>query len=356
MAFTVRDFHDLVKLLSEHPEWREELRALLLTPEILSMPQLLRELGEKVDRLAAAHLRAEERLSRLEERFSRLEEKVAELAEAQIRAEERLSRLEERVAELAEAQIRTEERLARLGERVAELVEAQIRAEERLSRLEERVAELVEAHLRAEKRLSRLEERVAELAEAQIRAEERLSRLEERVAELAEAQARTEKVLAELAGRMTTLVEAQRRTEADVADLKGMTLELRYRDRAPAYFAKILRRARLLSDSELMELLDSEKAREALSEEEREDLLLADLILWGRRKSDDAEVYLVGEVSWVVDCGDVERARRRADLLGRLGVTTIPVVAGRTLTEEADQLAREKKVLRFLDGGFYYPN
>lgn len=314
MAFTVRDFHDLVKLLSEHPEWREELRALLLTPEILSMPQLLRELGEKVDRLAAAHLRAEERLSRLEERFSRLEEKVAELAEAQIRAEERLSRLEERVAELAEAQIRTEERLARLEERVAELVEAQIRAEERLSRLEERVAEL------------------------------------------AEAQARTEKVLAELAGRMTTLVEAQRRTEADVADLKGMTLELRYRDRAPAYFAKILRRARLLSDSELMELLDSEKAREALSEEEREDLLLADLILWGRRKSDGAEVYLVGEVSWVVDCGDVERARRRADLLGRLGVTTIPVVAGRTLTEEADQLAREKKVLRFLDGGFYYPN
>jgi len=310
----VRDFHDLVKLLSEHPEWREELRALLLTPEILSMPQLLRELGEKVDRLAAAHLRAEERLSRLEERFSRLEEKVAELAEAQIRAEERLSRLEERVAELAEAQIRTEERLARLEERVAELVEAQIRAEERLSRLEERVAEL------------------------------------------AEAQARTEKVLAELAGRMTTLVEAQRRTEADVADLKGMTLELRYRDRAPAYFAKILRRARLLSDSELMELLDSEKAREALSEEEREDLLLADLILWGRRKSDGAEVYLVGEVSWVVDCGDVERARRRADLLGRLGVTTIPVVAGRTLTEEADQLAREKKVLRFLDGGFYYPN
>ena len=272
MAFTVRDFHDLVRLLSEHPEWREELRALLLTPEILSMPQLLRELGEKVDRLAAAHLRAEERLSRLEERFFRLEEKVAELAEAQIRAEERLSRLEERVAELAEAQ------------------------------------------------------------------------------------ARTEKVLAELAGRMTTLVEAQRRTEADVADLKGMTLELRYRDRAPAYFAKILRRARLLSDSELMELLDSEKAREALSEEEREDLLLADLILWGRRKSDGAEVYLVGEVSWVVDCGDVERARRRADLLGRLGVTAIPVVAGRTLTEEADQLAREKKVLRFLDGGFYYPN
>lgn len=38
MAFTVRDFHDLVKLLSEHPEWREELRALLLSLELLSLP------------------------------------------------------------------------------------------------------------------------------------------------------------------------------------------------------------------------------------------------------------------------------------------------------------------------------
>lgn len=47
-------------------------------------------------------------------------------------------------------------------------------------------------------------------------------------------------------------MEAQRRTEADVADLKGMALELRYWDRAPAFFAKILRRARLLSDPELV--------------------------------------------------------------------------------------------------------
>ncbi|MGC8963577.1 MAG: hypothetical protein ACP5LK_06455 [Candidatus Bipolaricaulaceae bacterium] len=257
MAFTVRDFQDLVRLLREHPEWREELRALLLSAELLSLPELVRGLGEKLDRLSAA----------------------------QLKAEERLARLEELVAELAQAQARTEERLA----------------------------------------------------------------------ELAHAQARTEAALERLTATMTTLVEAQRRTEADVGELKGISLELRWRERAPAYLAKLLRRARLIPDSELMELLDSEKVRSLLSEEEREDLLLADFVVWGRRKADEGEVYLVGEVSWVVDCADVERARRRADLFSRLGITAFPVVAGRTITEEADHLARERKVLRFLDG-IYHPD
>jgi hypothetical protein len=31
MTFELRDFQDLVRLLREHPDWREELRALLLT-------------------------------------------------------------------------------------------------------------------------------------------------------------------------------------------------------------------------------------------------------------------------------------------------------------------------------------
>ena len=34
MAFTVTDFNDLVKLLSQHPEWQAELRRLMLSGEL----------------------------------------------------------------------------------------------------------------------------------------------------------------------------------------------------------------------------------------------------------------------------------------------------------------------------------
>ena len=69
MAFTVRDFRDLVELLEQHPEWRAELRRLVLTEELLTLPQLIRDLVD-----AQQHT---------EQRLERLEVTVQALAEAQ---------------------------------------------------------------------------------------------------------------------------------------------------------------------------------------------------------------------------------------------------------------------------------
>ncbi|MFN8489835.1 MAG: hypothetical protein U0350_19775 [Caldilineaceae bacterium] len=52
MAFTVREFHDLVELLEKEPAWRAEVRRLVLTEDILGLPQALRNLAETVDRFA----------------------------------------------------------------------------------------------------------------------------------------------------------------------------------------------------------------------------------------------------------------------------------------------------------------
>lgn len=79
MAFTVKDFQDLIQLLSERPDWREELRRTLLSDDFLALPGLVRELAEAQ--------------KRTEERLTRLEQVVAELAEAQKRTEARLEHL-----------------------------------------------------------------------------------------------------------------------------------------------------------------------------------------------------------------------------------------------------------------------
>jgi DNA repair ATPase RecN len=121
MAFLVQDLHDLIGLLEQHPEWRAEIRRLVLTEELLSLPQIVRDLGE-------AQRRTEQRVEELAEAQRRTEQRVEELAEAQ-------RRTEQRVEELAEAQRRTEQR-------VAELVEAQYRTEQRVSRLQSDVGEL----------------------------------------------------------------------------------------------------------------------------------------------------------------------------------------------------------------------
>ena len=72
MAFTVEDYRDLVQLLSERPEWRSELRQLLLSDELLALPEIVRGLAE-------AQQRAEEQLSEIKTAMQHLTEQVAEL-------------------------------------------------------------------------------------------------------------------------------------------------------------------------------------------------------------------------------------------------------------------------------------
>jgi hypothetical protein len=107
MAFTVRDFHDLIGILEQHPEWRADLRRLVLTEELLSLPQIVHDLAE-------AQQRTEQRVEELAEAQRRTEQRLADLVAAQ-------QRTEQRVEELAEAQRRTEQRIGRLQDDVGDL-------------------------------------------------------------------------------------------------------------------------------------------------------------------------------------------------------------------------------------------
>ncbi len=52
MAFTVEDFEDLQRLLAEHPEWRAQLRPLILGDEFLQVPERLNRIDERLDRIS----------------------------------------------------------------------------------------------------------------------------------------------------------------------------------------------------------------------------------------------------------------------------------------------------------------
>ena len=259
MGFTVKEFHDLIRLLRRRPEWREELRSIILTDEILSLPKIVREI--------AAH--------------------VEELAKAQ-------KRTEERVGELAKGQ-------------------------------------------------DELRRTVEELAEAQRRTEERVNGLAARVEELAEAQRKTEEVVAKMSKTLNRLM-------VDVAELKGINLERMYRERPYAYFSGLIRRARLLTDEELRDLLEEAVEKGALSDEEAKNISLSDLVVQGKLKETEEEVYLVVEVSWTIGTEDVERAKERAGMLSKLGVRVLPVVAGKGIAGEAVEVARSEGVCWLLDG------
>lgn len=106
----------------------------------------------------------------------------------------------------------------------------------------------------------------------------------------------------------------------------------------------------MLTVEELAALLDEAVARGALSEAEAEDVTWADLVVRGQRRKDGTEVYLVVEIAWGIGPQDVERAAHRAALLTRVGMPTLPVVAGKTITDEATRLAQARQVWQLTDG------
>jgi hypothetical protein len=51
MPFTADEFHDLIRLVEAHPEWRTELRRLVLTDELLALPEQVGVLTEQMTAL-----------------------------------------------------------------------------------------------------------------------------------------------------------------------------------------------------------------------------------------------------------------------------------------------------------------
>jgi len=86
MAFTVNDLQDLIALLAEKPEWRAQLRPLILGDEFDRLPAIMEELAE-------AQQRTEVSLNALTGRIDVLGVRLEELAEAQKRTEARVEEL-----------------------------------------------------------------------------------------------------------------------------------------------------------------------------------------------------------------------------------------------------------------------
>lgn len=175
-------------------------------------------------------------------------------------------------------------------------------------------------------------------------------RTDQRLAELAEAQRHTERQLQELVGAHKQLEQRVAVLEDRVGDLLGRDLERQYRERAHAYFQRILKAVRLPDLLELQQALDEAVRAGRITEDEKYDLLLADVLVQGRYG--DQEAYLVVEVSGELRLHDVDRAARRAEILRRAtGVLTVAAVAGRRFAPGAAEAeARKQGVWRVLDG------
>jgi hypothetical protein len=262
----------ILELLRTDPEFREEVRRLVLTDELLALPSKFDQLVAVVRELAEIQRQQSEQIRSLMEAQKRTEEQVRVLAEAQRRTEEQLQRQAEQIQALAEAQRRTEEQLQRQAEQVRALTETQRRTEEQLQALTQQVSALVAAQ----------------------------SRMEE---------------------AFQWLINWQR---GEMGRREGERYERHVIRRAPILFngGEGGSPYEPMIQQRLASMLSREQ-REQLFHDEEGDPFLADLIWWK-----DGQVAVV-EISLQVDGYDVIRASRRAQTLRNASIQAIGVVIGR---------------------------
>ncbi|TFE67122.1 hypothetical protein [Methylacidiphilum caldifontis] len=357
MPITVEDISELIRLLREHPEWKERLRRELfpedlvinseifleVTAEIRSILRRLTEIQEKTEQRLNALAEAQEKT---EQRLNALATRVEELAKAQEKTEQRLNAL-------AEAQEKTEQRLNALAMRVEELAKAQEKTEQRLNALAMRVEELAKAQEKTEQRLNALAMRVEELAKAQEKTEQRLNALTQRVEELAEAQKKTEQTLHEF---MEITNKRLLILERDMGELKKSNLESRIKLFPGSYLGVFLKKAKLFDPSDIAGILN----------EDHEELTRADALVEGITKYNQGKkILVVVESSWRAHAHDIERVLNRTKILLKYCKPVIPVVYSEqnpdeTVVKKAEEskvvLLTKSKSLYWKDPIIYWEN
>ena len=115
---TVNDISDLVRILRDNPEWLHAIRELVLTEELIRLPETVARLTETVQELARD---TNDQFRIVNARLGRLETDVAELKSGQERLEAGQERLEADVAELKSGQERLEGEQARTNRRLDQM-------------------------------------------------------------------------------------------------------------------------------------------------------------------------------------------------------------------------------------------
>ena len=117
MSFEVTDFRDFLQVLDSHPEWQRDLRRVVLTDDLLAVPESLRRL----ERLHA-------------ERMADLDQRLLKLFAAQERNTVHLAELDRHVAEL-------DQHMAELDRHMAALVTGMAKTDAKMAKLVGQVLE-----------------------------------------------------------------------------------------------------------------------------------------------------------------------------------------------------------------------
>ncbi len=144
MGITLADLPELLRLLEQHPEWREALRLVLLGEELTTLPQLMRQLIETQREIVEAQNRHEQQIAQLIEIQRQQAVRMDQMAEEQQRHSREIAEIRAILAEVLEVQNRHSQEIADIRAILAEVLEVQNRHSQEIADIRAILAEVLE--------------------------------------------------------------------------------------------------------------------------------------------------------------------------------------------------------------------
>ena len=299
----ITNFDDLMALLERNPEYRERLRRSILDEEFRRLPDNVRAQADRFDVLTGEVRALTARVDSLTERVDSLTEEVR----AQTR---RIDTLSEQMTSLIHT-----------VEAHTSILDGILKTLEQHGRTLEQQGEMLAQHGRT------------------------LEQHGEMLVQHGEMLVQHGEMLAQHGRTLEQHTRMLERHDRQLSRLIGNEAEQRFRDHAPGYFGRMMRRIRVTDRFELADLIDDAVDDGTLTEGDQRSLLALDLALRGIDRQTRQPMHLAVEVSSSIGERDIMRAADRAALLGKMtGEPVRAAVGGYYISSAFRQLAEDKDV------------
>jgi len=183
----------------------------------------------------------------------------------------------------------------------------------------------------------RFEESDRKFEEFKKEVNQRFDEVDKRFEEVDKRLEKLEKGQEEMKERQERMEEILKRHEISIQELKGWQLEHKVRTNICAYLGRYIRKCRIKDKSEIADELDEYVERNIISESERDEVLLLDILVIGISKRTNEEIYIAVEVSYKIGDYDVERAIKRMEILKRIyKKEVIAVIIGKEISDKTE--------------------
>ncbi len=309
MAFTVTEFRDLVALLVEHPEWRAELRPLILGDEILRIPAAIAAIDEHLATMA----------QRLDVTGERLDALTAHYAGMSSRVDARFDSVDERLTGMDGRFDTVDTRFDAADTRFDTM-------DTRFDAVDTRFDAMDARFDAVDTRFDAMDARFDAVDTRFEAADTRFDTMDTRFDTM-------DVSFGELKAGFGDLGSRFNRLEGRFSNIEGSDLERRYRERLQPYFGTYVKNPRAVQVSDLQGVREAVDAG-VITPDQVSRLADLDLIVVGREGLNGAsrEIVIAAEISHTINREDVERAARGAAILRLAGYEAVSLVGGYELS------------------------